>query len=302
VAIQAHPGKAAAVTVFEWVTAMEGEPLTLADAGTQQAFTYLWNLAPFLAPESSTIQFDTANNVLITDKVSMVDNWPFGIKVVMGDFKKAHIKVTPGVEKSAHVLGGDVLAIPRGAPHPEWAIPLIEQLVAKQTQRALAEKLFWPPVRADVYAELSAKPGMKEYFGVIQTALQTAVMRPITPGWSLIEEVLSDALQEVLRQGRLAHGTPATTADIDALLRPYAARLRKIPREFTRCEVGANKITGDEPCEGVQEQTTLAITDLAQVFKTTPAILAKVNGRGELDPVSPETMRTLLVPKPEPGR
>ena len=97
VAIQAHPGKAAAVTVFEWVTSMGGNPLTLDDDEEHgRPLLYLWNLAPYLAPESTTTQFDTANNILITDEVAVVDNWTYGIKVVMGDFEKTHIKVTSG--------------------------------------------------------------------------------------------------------------------------------------------------------------------------------------------------------------
>ena len=43
------------------------------------------------------------------------------------------------------VLGGDVLAIPKKADKKR-AIKLIELLVAKKTQRVLAEKLFWAPV------------------------------------------------------------------------------------------------------------------------------------------------------------
>jgi trehalose transport system substrate-binding protein len=302
VALQAHRGKAAAVTLFEWVASQGGDPLTLDGPGAQQAFRLLWNLAPYLEPESDHIQFDTATMVLVTGQVSIVDNWPFGIKEVMETFKKTHIKETSGLQgswTSVHVLGGDVLAIPRGAPHPEDAIKLIKQLIAKQTQYALAEQLFWAPVRGDVYVELSAQPGTKEYFDVIQKALQEAVVRPLTPAWGPIAEVLSDALQAVLRQGR-AQGTPATAADITALLGPYAAHLRKIPREFARCELGANKIAGDESCEGVEAQTEKSIRDVAQVYQITPTILAKVNGRSEWDLVSPITMPSLLVPKLKP--
>ena len=297
VAIQAHPGKAAAVTVFEWVTSMRGNPLTLADAGARQAFTRLWNLAPYLEPDSTTIQFDTANELLINNKISMVDNWTYGIKEVMESHEKTPIQVIPGLAKSAHVLGGDVLAIPQGAPHPDRAIKLIKHLVAKQTQRELAERLFWAPVREDVYAELSAQ----KHFPLIGNALQNpaVVTRPTTPGWVVAEEVLSDALQEVLRKGR-EQGTPATDEDIEALLGPYVARLRELAREYIPCAVVRVKTARDGHCE-VEVQTTKSFTDLAHEFKTTPAILAKVNGRGERESVSPEQMHILLVPQPPPG-
>jgi trehalose transport system substrate-binding protein len=314
VAIQAHEGKAAAVTVFEWVTSMGGDPLTLADAGAREAFKRLWALAPYLEPESNKIQFDTANNVLITNKVSVVDNWTYGIKVVMGDFEKTQIRVTPGMRGSVRVLGGDVLAIPKGARHPEQAIKLIEQLVAKETQRTLAEHLFWAPVREDVYTELSAtQQGLKnEYFQVIREGLRTTVMRPITPNWGVIQDVLSDALQDVLEQGR-TQGTPATDAQIDALLRPYLARLQAIPPDtYKRCDLVARKTTSDEPCvEGPTGESFAAlflnpedppdINELARTLKTEPGILATVNGRGEWDIVSPKTMSILLVPNKKGG-
>lgn len=299
VALQAYPAKAAAVTVFEFVKAMGGDPLTLADEGARQAFTRLWNLAPVLAPESTTIQFDSANEMLIDDQVSVVSNWTYGIKVVMEIAGKTHIKVAPTwLEGGTQVLGGDMLAIPKGAPHPERAIQLIELLVAKQTQRDLAERLFWAPVREDVYAEISAQEGRTAYFQVIREALRTAVPRPTTPEWILVEEVLSDALQDVLRQG--AQGTPATAAAIDALLRPYTERLKEIPHEYIACRVVRARSAGDGGCT-VEVPTEKSFEALARDFQTTPAILAKVNGRNDRKPVSPTNMQILLVPKPLPG-
>jgi trehalose transport system substrate-binding protein len=295
VAIQAHPGKAAAVTAFEWVKSMGGDPLTLADAGARQAFTLLWNLAPYLEPESTKIQFNTANDMLIDNEVAMVSNWTYGIKVVMENAGKTYIKVAhEWPEKSKFVLGGDVLAIPQGAPHPDLAIKLIERLISTETQHTLAARLFWAPVREDAYAGLSPQ----EYFQVIRKALGDAVPRPTTPGWVVAEEVLSDALQEVLRKGR-EQGAPATAADIDALLRPFAARLQEIPREYIPCAVVAKKTARAGGCE-VEVQTEKSFEVLARDFKTTPAILAKVNGRRDREPVSPANMQILLVPKHEP--
>jgi ABC-type glycerol-3-phosphate transport system substrate-binding protein len=320
VAIQAHPGKAAAVTAFEWVTAMGGDPRTLADAGAREAFKRLWNVAPVLYPASDTIQFDSANHVLITDRVAVVDNWPYSIKEVMGTYGKKNIKVTAGVRvtpevPSVHVLGGDVLAIPAGISQErkERAIRLIEQLVAKETQLVLAETLFWAPVREDVYAALYARKGMKEeYFRVIREALQSVVMRPMTPHWGHIEQVLSKALQKVLQQSRAQHtlATRAqiTDAQIDDLLRPFIQALQAISLdEYKRCDLVTQKTVGNEPCvEGPAGESFAAlfhnpeappdIAKVASTLNTTSEILAMVNGRDESAPVSPQTMPVLLVP------
>jgi ABC-type glycerol-3-phosphate transport system substrate-binding protein len=302
VAIQAHDGKAAAVTAFEWVKSMGGDPLTLKGPKAREAFKRLWKLAPYLEPESKNIQFDTANNFLIANKVSVVDNWTDGIKVVMGAHKKKNIKVTRGLPGSFHVLGGDVLAIPTGISkeREERAIKLIEQLVAKETQRALAEKLFWAPVREDVYEDvyndLSVQEARKEYFQVIRDA----DIRPITPYWDMVQKVLSKALQKVLEQDP-ARKTLATDAQIDAhiddLLNPFIADLEKIPREIMPCLVVERaKITGDESCQ-VEVETDISYRDLASKLNKDAATLAMFNGRGELGIVSPKKTQVILVLK-----
>jgi ABC-type glycerol-3-phosphate transport system substrate-binding protein len=299
-AIQAHPGKAAAVTVFEWVKSMGGNPLTLDGPKARQAFEQLWNLAPYLAPESPEIQFDSANSVLIADQVAVVDNWTYGIKVVMRDHEKKNIKVTSGLQSSVHVLGGDVLAIPTGVPKErvERAIKLIEQLVSKKTQHAIAKHLVWAPVRGDVYTEISSQQGpQKEYFQAIREALQTAVMRPLTPDWGPVEAILSEALGKVLELR--AKGKPDADATVDTLLRYFIEKLGEIPHNIEPCSVGQRASTpGDGSCP-VEVPTEKTFKELASNFGTKGTILAAINGHHELDIVSPKTMKILLVPKNE---
>jgi ABC-type glycerol-3-phosphate transport system substrate-binding protein len=284
---------------------MGGDPLNLrgpeAREAFREAFKRLWKLAPYLEPESKNIQFDTANNFLIANKVSMVDNWTYGIKVVMGVHQKQNIKVTRGLPGSFHVLGGDVLAIPTGISKErvERAIKLIEQLVAKETQRALAEKLFWAPVREDVYAELYAQKGMtEEYFRVIREVLRDAAIRPITPYWDIVQEVLSEALREVLKQApaRKDLETDAQIdAHIDSLLKPYIKKLQDIPLEIESCVVVERATTIGDECQ-VEVKTDISYRDLASKLNKDAATLAMVNGRGELDIVSPKKTQIILVP------
>jgi hypothetical protein len=51
--------------------------------------------------------------------------------------------------------------------------------------------------------------------------------------------------------------------------------LKKIPREYIRCEEGCPVAVQD------QDKETNSFEALAHDFKTTPAILTKVNGRGD---------------------
>jgi hypothetical protein len=75
--------------------------------------------------------------------------------------------------------------------------------------------------------------------------------------------------------------------------------LQEIPREYIPCAVVAKKTARAGRCE-VEVQTEKSFEVLARDFNTTPAILAKVNGRRDREPVSPANMQILLVPKHEP--
>jgi hypothetical protein len=74
------------------------------------------------------------------------------------------------------------------------------------------------------------------------------------------------------------------------------ARLQAIPHEYRSCTVEAQRTAGDERCE-VEVPTEKSLEELAADFKTTPAILAKVNDRPDREPVRPGNMRILLVPE-----
>jgi hypothetical protein len=215
----------------------------------------------------------------------------------MGNFGKTHMKVTALLPGRVPVLGGDVLAIPTKAPNKKMAIKLIDQLVAKETQRVLAERLFWAPMREDVYKEIVAsQPQFKEYFQEIQKALNGAELRPSTPGWELVIDVLSGALQDVLDQNQNHAQESDTERKIDELLRWHGATLKEIPLTYEACEVVLKKTGRPETCE-VEVPTEKSFEELGQEFNTQANILAKVNGRGESDPVSHKNMQFLLVPE-----
>ena len=267
VAIQGYPGPATAVTVFEFVKAFGGDPLTLDDDESWRAFGFLKELELYLAPEYEETRFDTANELLICDVVYLVSNWPYGIKVVIEDAGKTEIEVYSGwrgPKEEAHVLGGDVLAVPKDAPHKEKAIKLIELLLEKKNQQKLLSRLWWPPARFDAY-ELASPP----YSQCIQKALGFAVLRETSPQWTLVEGVLDRAFREIVQE----HG------DLD-LLKKYSAELKKIPSEYIGYPV-------------VPEDTLEVI---ARRHNTTVDFLAKANGITPQTPVAPGQI--LLVPQP----
>jgi len=182
VAIQGYPGPATAVTVFEFIMAAGGDPMSLDDSGSRAAFAFLQKLEPYLAPEYVETRFDTANGLLIDEEVYLVCNWTYGIKIVVEDAGKNEIKAYRGwrgPQGEVHVLGGDVLAVPKGAPNANKAVKLIELLLEKDTQKEMLSRLRWLPVRFDAYEGVS--PELAPYFKAVNEALSFAVLRPTTP-------------------------------------------------------------------------------------------------------------------------
>jgi len=270
VAIQGYPGPCTAVTVFEFVTAAGGDPLTLDDEGSIEAFTRLQELEPYLAEEYTETRFDTANEFLITDEVYLVRNWTYGIKVVVEDAGKEEIKPSSGwkgPKREVHVLGGDVLAIPKGAPHPEESIKLMELLIGEESQQKMLSRLRWLPVRFDAYYGIPSE--MAPYFRAINEALTFAELRPPTPQWTLVEEVLDWAFREIVQEGR----------DIDEVLKEASAALKEIPSDFMSYQVKP----GD------------TLEALARRYNTTITTLAAANGITTTTSVYPKQI--LLVPE-----
>ncbi|MEC4688431.1 MAG: extracellular solute-binding protein [Nitrospirota bacterium] len=250
VAIQGHPGPPTSVTAFEFVAAAGGDPLTLDDEGSRKAFQFLKDSEPDLALQYIDTRFDTANELLIDDEVYLVDNWTFGIKVVIEDAGKGEIKVYSGwkgPDGERHVLGGDLLAVPKGAPHPDKAIKLIQLLQTSETQRAFLTELRWLPVRLDVLTNVP--DDLKPHFSAINNALALSEARPIEPQWPIIEDCLDRAFGAVIREG----------GDID-LLEEYSSILKEIP-QFIRYVV--------------QDGDTFRT--IAARHRTTQAVLAETN-------------------------
>ena len=251
VAIQGHPGPAAAVTLFEFVRAAGGDPLTLDDDGSREAIRFLKELAPYI-PGSRTVQFDTANELLIDDQVYLVDNWTFAIKVVVEDFGKEEIKANSGwsgPEQESHVLGGDVLAVPKGAPNADLAVRLIELLVSKENQKAMRDKLTWMPVRLDAYDGVD--PRLDPYFEAVRNAFARAEIRPTIPQWPLVEDCLNGAFQALIVEG----------GDIGSL-----AEWSSILKEISSIQYVGHRVEEGDSFESV-----------ASRYDTTPDVLAEVN-------------------------
>ena len=216
VAIKADGADGTTVHLFDFINQAGGDPMTLNDPGSVTAFTYLRKLWPHLSPESRRADFNTMNQFLATESVYLGQNWPFGIEVIVNQGEKTDVKAYHGWRgpvREAHTLGGEVFGIPKGAPNKALALEFISYMHSHEVQSKLVEKLAWPSMRTDAYAEVPA--WQKPYFEAVKEALVHAVARPNVPYWEDFDKAINNAFREIVAEDK----------DVKATLDKYAARL-----------------------------------------------------------------------------
>jgi trehalose transport system substrate-binding protein len=194
------------VTVSEWVVGYGGNPLLLNDPGSVQAFTFLqglWKEGVF-AKESKLAKYDTEVDDLKGETSWLATNWPFTTGELSSSGLLSKFDVYAGWKgpaRAAHVVGGDVLGIPKGVSgkQKEAAIALAQFLESKDAQTILVGKNSWPSVRSDALTAVPAD--QKQTFDAITAALADGWYRPNVVYWSDVEAAMDDAVTRILYNG-----------------------------------------------------------------------------------------------------
>lgn len=187
--------------LFDFIKQAGGDPYVLNDEGSIEAFEFLQELYPYLNEQSTTANWDTMNQYLEKDSIYLGTNWPFYIPEFHKNGKdeiKAYSGWT-GPEKESHVLGGEVIGIPKGSTKVEEAIKFAEFLMSKPVQELLVSELAWPAVRSDAYGLV--KGYQVPYFEAIKSALDHAEPRGNVPYWQDAETIYLDAFQKAIING-----------------------------------------------------------------------------------------------------
>jgi trehalose transport system substrate-binding protein len=219
-------GAPAAVTIAEWIVGFGGNPLVLNDAGSVRAFEFLQTLwaEGLLLKESLRAKYDTQVDFLVGETAWLAPNWPFTSSVLAEQGLLEFFQVYEGwrgPRRAAHVIGGDVLGIPKGVagPRREAAVALAAFLMGREAQQILVERNGWPSVRADAYGTVPTE--QRETFAAIQAALQDGWFRPNVPYWSDVSGAMNEAVRRILE-----HGEPPKPV-LDALHEMVAAAARR---------------------------------------------------------------------------
>jgi trehalose transport system substrate-binding protein len=206
---------------YEWIVSGGGDPFDLAHPGTLATFRFLRDLAPALSPESRRAKWDTTNDALAQESAYLAQNWPFGVPLLIRDYGKKEIRTYSGWAgpgREAHVVGGDVLGIPVGAPNRDLALRLIRHLQSRAVQEILASRLGWPTIRTD--ATGAVEPWLRPHVAAVQEAMRHGIFRDNVPYWADYERIVSEAVERILWRQE----------SVERVLSPLAARLDALRR------------------------------------------------------------------------
>jgi len=202
VSIQGVAGGAVGVTVTQFLWQAGGDPLEINNDAGQQAFQFLQDLKPNLTPQYPTATFDTTNTYLLNESVVLAQNWPFGVNVIVGEGGKTEVLTYAGWEGpagNALVLGGDVFGVASGTQNKDMALDLVRFYLTKDVQEQLTAKNGWPSARSD--ATGAVEEWQQPYFDVVAEALAVTKPRPNLTYWTDVENVLTNAFNDIVTNG-----------------------------------------------------------------------------------------------------
>jgi len=208
VVFKGYGGAPTATQLYEVILQAGGDPLTLDDAGCVRAFRFLQELAPYLSPESARAKWDTANEIMARRDGYLVQNWPFGVAILLREYGLDFIDTYggwAGPAGRAHVIGGDVLGIPVNATFVDEALALIRYLQSREVQETLVAELGWPSIREDAYARVA--DWQQPHFEAVQDALRHGVFRENVPWWPAWQRAAVRAYQEIVVNGAAVEAT-----------------------------------------------------------------------------------------------
>ncbi len=196
-------GDPAAVTVSEWIVSYGGDPLVLNDAGSVAAFEVLQRMWTdgLLARESLFGRFDTEVEHLSSGTAALAQNWSFTSAVLAKQDRLDEFHVYAGwrgPRRAAHVIGGDVLGIPRGVGGRQRAaaVALARFLMSREAQEVLVRQNAWPSIRSDAYERVL--PSQRDTFAAIDEALESGWFRPSVSYWDDVTFQMNEAVNRIV--------------------------------------------------------------------------------------------------------
>jgi trehalose transport system substrate-binding protein len=199
VLIKGFGGSPTVTQMYENIVSAGGEPFAFNDQGSKKTFSFFQELWKVASPDSKKAKWDTSNDYLAQDSVYLMQNWPFGYKIITEKYGKKNVEVYhgfPGPVREAHVIGGDVFGIPVGSRNKKLSLHFIEYMLTREVQSIFVRDLGWPSLRSDAYEE-SDSPA----FLAVKEALRHGVFRKNVPYWSAYQKLFEEAFLRIVVNG-----------------------------------------------------------------------------------------------------
>lgn len=202
VLFQAWGGSPTATQLYEWIVSAGGDPFKFNDRGCVRTFTFIQKLWPYLSPDSRRAKFDNTNEYLERESAYLAQNWSSGFSELVKNKRNSDKKTYSGFRgprRYAHVIGGEVLGIPKGTRKTQQALLFIKHLQSKEIQEIFVSELGWLSIRTDAYSQ--ADPRMKPHYGSVMKAMQSGVLRRNSANWGEYEKLINEAFVKIAVRG-----------------------------------------------------------------------------------------------------
>ena len=221
VLVKGFGGAVTVTQLYEYVVSAGGDPFAFNDKGSLETFKFFQELWKYASPDSKKAKWDTSNDYLARNSVYIMQNWPFGYKILVEKYKKKDVEVYhgfPGPVKEAHVIGGDVFGIPVGAQNTDLAIKFIKYMITKDVQSVFVKDLSWPSIREDAYAAGGDSPVLT----AIKDSLKHGIFRKNVPYWTEFQKYFEEAFMQIVINGK----------DAQSVLDSYNAKMKKTMAKY----------------------------------------------------------------------
>lgn len=190
--------------LYQWMVQYGGNPFVLNSTADAQAFDFIYNLSAYFNPAYSGGYWGSYAGLAQNGSYKFLDyQWPYVYPLLTNETYKMNTTTLgvyggpAGPANNNHLLGGDVLVIPKGATDLYALETFANYLLSPHAQMATLLNLSWVAVNSEAYKNLPAS------FSDVGNALLTAVnggvfLRNPTPWINQWNVYASTALDKIL--------------------------------------------------------------------------------------------------------
>ncbi len=222
-----HSGASTGTELYQWMVQYGGNPFVFNDTGDVHAWQFLYNLSKYFNPQYKGGYWGSYSG-LANGQYSLLDyQWPYIYNTLENSTYKMTNKTLgvyggpAGAVNDNHLLGGDVLAIPKGATNVPYLEQFANYLLSSQVQKETLVNLSWVAVNSQAYQNLPSS------YSAVGAALQKAIsggifLRNPTPWITNWNTMASQAWADIIVNHNVTYSQiPATLNSYNSHMYTY---------------------------------------------------------------------------------